>query len=882
MSKWPYSGAITLLLTAHTLADDRPDYSYLDWLYRDQLSSTQANALKSYCSGMYIQDLPASSSDRLLSGDQFYVKADEGELIEGISANFRGNVWIQQQGRNLFGESAFYSFPDKSINLTGGVRFRGSGIVVKGHHIEYSNSAGYGTILNSEFSIPGKHLRGYAESLTLNEEGTADLKSGEITFCEPGKEDWSIAASSININQNTGRGQAWNARLEVVDVPVIYLPYYQFPIDNRRMTGFLNPSLSFATGKNDSVYIDELSTPFYWNIAPNYDDTITPSYYREHGWLLENEFRYLNLAGEGTLRFSRLEKDKALKERRWYQQWQHHKPLGPAYVEWDYTEVSDDDYPSDFRLQDVNDSQQLDQRIQTGYTNEHVKLQAKTHSYQFLNPLVEPGDLPHRRLPEILGEFNLPIEDSGFKLTSETLATRFVRGDFERHKLMGKTDPKSKVDVLDANRLGINIALEYRSDWIWGYGLTRATAKGRHYRFDHYDDEYLNKRNFKKESDFATMTIEAEGGLYFDRFITTNSGSDTTDEYYTQTLEPKLYAASTSYQDQSRIPLFDTSLAPSSYNQLFSPNEFVGWDRIGDSQKAALGVSTRLFSPDGSQIIRASIGQAYYFDRNQILLDPEYRTQKQIDNSDLAQEQQEEQESQKGIPRSLSLRDFKTSPIISEIQWQISDNWQLLNTLEYDPNVERIRQRRKAREKAGAATNRTAGLYGMDGWNRAELLLGYKDEQDRIFNIGIEHTETISNSLNDERKALGTTNQQVNLSAFWPLNDWYALYGQYRIDITNWHEKDPNRPGQNDALSPDSFSDNQDYDVIESLAGVEYQNCCWRMQLSYLESTNVDRTKDYGFLFQIHLKGLGILGKNSDEELSSRIRSYDKRVIHDY
>jgi LPS-assembly protein len=897
LNKWSYSSAITLFVAVHAASETRTDYSYLDWLYRDELNTEQQSELKAFCAGQYVifPDDPTLANDNTHTKDpsnqsqqdhlRLHVRANYGEYIDSKSALFTGNVWIKQDERHLFGDSAQYQFQQKNLNLTGNVSFRGSGIVVKGEHIEYSNSGGYGTILDSEFALPGNHLRGYAKTLTLSESGLAELEGAEITFCEPGHNDWSIAASEMRINRTTGRGEAWNARLNVQKVPVLYVPYYQFPLDDRRMTGFLNPELGFSPAKSQlGVQIEHFSAPFYINIAPNYDDTVTPHYYQGKGWLLENEFRYLNATGRGDLRLSYLGQDESTEEERWYRQWKHSKTYGPTYLKWDYTEVSDDDYEDDFGLSEVSNAQQLDQMIEAGISMPRWKSSVKAHSYQVVNRFLAPESHPYRRLPEIQASFQ--DRDQGWLYGSEILASRFVRGDHERSKLLDSNTDKALVDVLDAKRLGADLFIGYELFKSFGYITSKITAAGRQYQFSQYQDR-LKALSFKQDDGFSTLTIEAEAGLYFDRYIDSKRQAAPSGQAYQntsqlQTLEPRLYFAATTHSDQSKIPLFDTSLAAGSYAQLFSPNDYIGWDRISDTQKVALGVSSKLYDEDSEQILRISIGQAYYFDRGEVQLAPEYRSKAAIAQAKLQESQAQILESQQGIPHALTLDDFKTTPIIAELEWQISDEWHLLNTLEYDPAIEAIRQRRLERESSGVTTNTDPAQYSMDGWKRASLLLGYQDELHRLVNIGLDHTESLNVSPTYQGQALGVSRQQINFSTFLPINDLFALFGQYKYDLTPWHDQDSQRPGQNPGLSDESFSNQQNYDVLESLAGIEYQNCCWRLQLSYQESTKADRTKDYGFLFQIHLKGLGIMGKNSDDLLSERIRSYDKRAIHDY
>lgn len=892
----------------------RKDFAYLDWLHRDELNSQQRATIKAFCSGSYwLYNAPATTDIQLNAYDMplnempLHVTADSGEFIEDRQALFNGNVWIRQGERNLFGDFAQYHLQEKHLNITGNVSLRNSEIVAQGDHIEYSHTGAYGTIINSEFSIPKQHLRGHSTRLTLNENGLAELEDASITYCEPGSNDWSIAADEMHLNLSTGRGEAWHARLNLLDAPIFYLPYYQFPIDDRRLTGFLNPEIRYTNSNSElPIAIEQFSLPLYFNIAPNYDDTFTASYYQSHGWLMDNEFRYLNTVGRGDIAFSYLADDSSNETDRWYRQWQHSVGVTPYYLEWDYTEVSDNDYPEDFGVPKVSDVQALDQLIKAGVKQPLWQGHIKAHSYQSTNPLLEPENHPFRRLPEIAvttGPFSLNSMSNSEGSTeihygSELLLSRFIRGEYERSQLKNLGTDKALVDVLDANRVGIKAYIDYQWQKPWGFVSSRITGHSRHYEFSQFDQR-LKPLDFDEEADFSALNVEVKGGLNFDRFILNSPDSNTAKASanvnlpltsqqhfkpsvtpWIHSLEPELYLTTTTFSDQSKIPLYDTSLSASSYAQLLSPNEYIGWDRISDTGKIVLGITNRLYNPNGEQIIRASIGQGYIFKRSKVTLSPEYRSKNAITAARIQAQQTRQLEAQQGIPRALNLDDFKTTPIIGELEWQIFEHWHLLNSLEFDPNIYRVRQRRIEREQKGADINQDPHLYSLDGWSKISSILGYHGPFDRIINFGFEQQQQLDQAKQDQ--ALGRTEQQLTLSAFIPFNDWFAVFGQYRYDLTNWNNSDSNRPGQNQAISDKEFSDDQNYDIIESLVGIEYQTCCWRLQLSYQEETNNDRTKDYAFFLQIHLKGLGILGKNSDDLLSDRIRGYHKRVIHDY
>ena len=147
-----------------------------------------------------------------------------------------------------------------------------------------------------QFISPTTPLRGRAESVYRDSKTFSRYKDVAFTSCRPGNQDWIVHASELKMNKITGKGAAKNAWIEFKGVPVFYSPYLSFPIDNRRLSGFLAPSFGSTQKSGFS-----LSTPYYWNIAPNYDATLIPRYLTKRGALLAGKFRYLTEQSKGKV-----------------------------------------------------------------------------------------------------------------------------------------------------------------------------------------------------------------------------------------------------------------------------------------------------------------------------------------------------------------------------------------------------------------------------------------------------------------------------------------------------------------------------------------------------------------------------------------------------
>jgi LPS-assembly protein len=106
-----------------------------------------------------------------------------------------------------------------------------------------------------------------------------------------------------------------------------------------------------------------------------------------------------------------------------------------------------------------------------------------------------------------------------------------------------------------------------------------------------------------------------DGGLFFEREV------EIAGRPLQQTLEPRLYYLHVPYDDQSNLPVFDTSDLDFTFSQLFRDNRFSGADRMGDAEQLTLALSSRLNRPDnGRELARASLGQIFYFRDRQVTL----------------------------------------------------------------------------------------------------------------------------------------------------------------------------------------------------------------------------------------------------------------------
>lgn len=805
-------GSVSLSVPALASSDTalNPAYFQLGWVKRDQLPAEQQQAMPSFCSGAYVMAPFESREDEAMQ-----VQSDKADFVEQQGAIFTGNVQLIQKGQQISAEYLQFNQETGDARFKDKVVFNSESINMAAESLQYNTQSGDAQLTDTLYVIPDRHMRGHAQKLELQEGedannesiGSARLYDASYTFCEPGHNDWDIMASEIHLNPSEQYGEAFHGRLRIGEVPVLYLPYFRFPMSEDRLSGFLNPEINLSTRSTSEdpleIRINQFATPFYFNIAPNYDDTFTPRFLDGHGFLAENEFRYLNRLGEGELTLTYLGNDEAndrdptdpeyRQSTRWSQALSHNKSFAQYWQHRiDYTKVSDEYYEDDFsRAGIINRSSHLKQNTEVEFNDGQWQFLTRAESYQTIDENIADANKPFHRLPQVVlkslngGQYN--------EFNSQILAdvTRFTR---DKDNLTG-------VNLIDGERFHGQLTFDYPMVVTYGFLKPKLQLMQTQYSFQNLDSTAV-AAGYEDEVSRSIYSASIDGGLFFDRNLTIF------DQNFIQTLEPRIMLAYTPFEDQSQIPIFDTTQTSFSYGQIFNANRFTGLDRIGDTQQASLGLTTRFLNEIGKEVFRASIGQIYYFEDQKVLL-------------------------ASGSSNTTETED--SSSLAGEVQWLLSDNLRSKLDVQYKTDAE----------------------AGEEAVEKASAQIDYQSDDHWLFNMNFSHVEA-------------TNQKQVGLGFFAPVNDRWAFYGQKKHDIYPYSDAEKQSREENNLLN------------IEGILGFEYQNCCWRAQVTYEEHTLSDSTKKYQFMLQLHLKGLGVLGGNSDDILRERIYGYDQRQIHDY
>lgn len=231
----------------------------------------------------------------------------------GLSARYeldselylKGDVKMRQGRFSVTGSEARYDQVGGTVTVAGPLVSRGESFLLTGEQADYNVNSGRFDINTATFLFHGAEMRGSAGTLSRIAEDQVLIRDGALTMCAPNQNDWSIVASDIHLDQGEGFGTAKHVRLEIKDVPVFYWPYASFPIDDRRKTGFLYPSFGTSNAGSGAY----LSVPYYLNLAPHYDATLTPQYIHGRGLFNEVEGRYLSPWGESVLQLGYISND---------------------------------------------------------------------------------------------------------------------------------------------------------------------------------------------------------------------------------------------------------------------------------------------------------------------------------------------------------------------------------------------------------------------------------------------------------------------------------------------------------------------------------------------------------------------------------------------
>jgi LPS-assembly protein len=811
-----------------------------------------SNDTQNRCGGYYI-DAPIIYPESLLNTDKILIESDQGLFSFHGTSSSQGKITITRNGQQITANRGWlYRDPEtgklSAIDLRGDVRLHEPNQLVVGKQLHYDLKNGtksfndilyratiYGDInplpipvsynqQQQERKITQLSAWGQATTFTQNEPKIYDFSNATYSTCPPTTRVWKVKTKTLELNKNTGRGTATHAFLYLKDVPIFYTPYFNFPIDARRKTGFLFPRIGSSNAVGPYVY-----TPFYWNLAPNYDTTITPAYLSKRGLQISDLYRYLTPHRSGQFTITALPNDKLYRifketSQQTYQNstspytqadlriLENSSPTRKAFSWQDegrynknwsssvnFNYVGDDYYLRDFssNLDEVSENQLL-QQGSVDYANEHWNFSTRIQNYQTLNQ-VDQNTVPtvYTRAPQFVLGGSYPDEKYGFQYFINTDLTRFD---------IRKTPGDSSILPMGV-RTHVQPGISRPFTLPYFYLTPRLQLALTQYEIGHVT---TNPRTSSR----SLPILDVNSGLYFDR----NTGW--LGRSYKQTLEPQVYYTYIPFKNQNALPVFDTNQNILTYDELFTYNRFSGLDRIGDANQVSLGLTTRFIdSITGYEKITAAIGEIYYFKKRQVTLCSTPENCTAYENN----------------PNNLSIR----SPLSGMLKYSATPDW--------------------------SATANTIWNSKTSRFDNQNLTLQYMPNARKVFNVGYNFVRSGDILLPWEPPGSPTANlSQTDASFAWPISRDWTLLGRW---TENWNQRR----------------------LQNVVSGLQYDSCCWAIRFVAsrifvaLRPNNTFQYNNQAYI-EFSLKGLGNYGPNGDASvlLASNIAGYKSNFGRDY
>ena len=714
------------------------DY-YLDWIPREELSIEQLMHIPDNCCGRYIDpsaSLQVTGNDPANSETTFLADTGLAQINQNL-ITIEGDITVQKGYRTIINDKS--TTIDRNANtilMDGNIEFREPGILLLGSSAYIDSRDSVNRIENARYVLHNYGAHGNANNIVYTtDSGLVTIENGEFSRCEPGSNFWKLRADNIILDQESERGYAENVSLRLGGVPIFYYPgTLPFPLGDEPISGFLAPS----TGSTRSGGFD-FELPYYFNLAPNYDATLSPRIISDRGTLVGLEARYLASRSMNTLNLSGLSGDKLYDpktvntpgtdsppvEKRWFVGFEHFGSLGRNWTTFiDYSAVSDNDYFYDLGSSGLNLTSRthLNRQGRIDFSSDYLRAGINVQRIDIIDPYFATSNInkPFDRLPQFDFESGSDLWNN-FRIGIKGEISSFDRNLEE--SLLTSTE-------LDNGALikGERLNLEPEINWsIENPGwFVRTNAK-----YKHVEYKLQNKAIATMEDPNLDIGIYSfDSGLIFER------GMNHSNNGWRQTLEPRLYYLYSEFEDQSTLPLFDTSELNFSFNQLFRDDRFSGGDRIADADQVALAITSRILNPAGKETARMSIGQIRYFEDRRVTMSNPL---------------------QPWLSRYSTLTN--KSAIVGELAFSFGENWRLNSDIQWNEDEQKVDE----------------GVFQAR----------YHRDSNHLFNIAYRLRNLVSTPNFYLPPSIDPHIKQTDISAVWPINANWRLLGRLNYDHSN-------------------------------------------------------------------------------------------------
>ena len=615
------------------------------------------------------------------------------QSVEGVGDKIIeawGAVELRDRTYQFNADWARYDAETDEIWAKGNVTVRRLADMISGPELRINRGTGTGFVRQAKYELgpsPSRptqfHAHGSASMLSLKGPDLYQASDATYTTCNA-NDEWVLRMKELDVDQGRQVGVARNAILYFYNVPIMYTPWLDFPLNRDRKSGFLAPSFG-STGRRGL----EMTLPYYVNIAPNYDATIAPRVMSKRGLELNSQFRYLFPSMRGELDASVLPHDNQSASNRYGFSWKHEQTLATLLpglsASANINKVSDDFYFADLSDRiSVTSQTNLPREVGLAYNLPNIGLSARVQRFQTLQDPAAPIVPPYNRTPQLLLNAQR-LDFAGFDLT--------MPGEYVHF---------SHPTLLSGDRATLYPSIAYPIKW---QGFSFTPKYGFHVSRYFVDDPSREQQWIDRGLPIASL----DAGVVFERDI------DLFGRNYLQTLEPRAFYLNIPARKQTAIPNFDSAIADLSYAQLFSENRYTGSDRINDANQLTLAMTSRLIdAASGNEQLRVSVGERFYFTKQEVVLFETPRTN-------------------------------KISDVVATATGRISSTWLLDSGIQYSPDNRQL--------------------------ERLNFGVRYQPSSGKVLNLSYRYVRELLN-------ADSTTTQikQIDISGQWPITaNIYAL-----------------------------------------------------------------------------------------------------------
>jgi len=570
------------------------------------------------------------------------LRAEQIQLRPDVDALAIGGVEFRRAGLVVQADKLAYDAAEDLARATGQVQVRREGMVYRGPELQLKVQRFEGFFLKPEFEFLTLGASGRAERIDFIDNARSTAQNMVYSSCTregDGQPDWELRTDRIKLDFDINEGIAEGAVLRFLGVPILGLPVLSFPLNDDRKSGWLPPTVVPQDSRNGFT----LGVPYYWNIAPNRDATITPTVMTRRGLMLDGEFRYLEANHSGRIKLNLLPNDQITGSAR--HAWDIETD-GKTIAGFDYRlklqQVSDEGYWKDFpRLLPSTAPRLLPQDLEASRqwptSLGPMQTYARVQQWQVLQ--TGAGDdlivAPYQRAPQI-GLRWWPELPQQWKASLETEVNHFTRGD------------QSASAALPTGWRWHGLAQLSRQ---WGdsgwWATPRLSLNAAAYDLDQIDAPRRRASRLIPTASFDTGMVLERSTSFLGRA-------------QRQTLEPRLLYVNTPFRDQSSLPNFDAAERDFNALSIYNENSFSGIDRVSDAHQITTGFTTRLVDEaTGAETLRLGLAQRFRFRDQRVVSSGETQSQ-------------------------------RVSDVLLEASSSVFNPWKLDAALQYNPDSQRV------------------------------------------------------------------------------------------------------------------------------------------------------------------------------------------------